>query len=120
MLLLGLNKGVEYGLIHGKSENPFKKVPKTGSGGIVFVILLLFILFAVALLCFIRAKKNERDRVVTFAPTTQADAKKTYKNGVEVKPSEINDKKNTAINDSQIENEDLNEQEEQLLDEEEK
>ena len=110
MLLLGLNKGIENGVIHGKSENPFKTKPQSGSGGIVFVILLLFILFAVALLCFIRAKKNERDRVVTFAPTTQADAKKTYKNGVEVKPSEINDKKSgVSINDSQIENEDMNE-----------
>jgi len=85
--MIGVSKGVDSGFIHGKNENPFKTVKSKGSGAIVFVILLLFILFAVALLCFIRAKKNERDRVVTFAPTTQADAKKTYKNGVEVKPS---------------------------------
>jgi len=111
--MIGLNKGVENGVIHGKNENPFRIIHKSGGAAIVFVILLLLILFGVAVLCFIRAKKNEKDRVVTFAPTTQADAKKTYKNGVEVKPSEISGNKNNAINDSrndsQIENEEINE-----------
>ena len=52
-------------------------------------MVLLLVMFIVALACFIRAKKNERDRVVVFAPNMQANAKKTYRNGVEVKPSEF-------------------------------
>lgn len=104
LLLIGLNQGTDSAQILGKADNPFRP---SGNGAIIFVILFLFIMFAIALACYIRAKKNEKDRLVTFAPTTHEDIKKRYRNGVEVKPSELAH----ALNDSQIE-----ENEETLLD----
>lgn len=102
MLLIGLNNDSSKAKIHGKAVNPFLPKEKT-NGPVIVVIILLFVLFAIALGCFIRAKKNERDRIVTFAPTTQTNAKKTYKNGVEVKPSELDQGVRThAINNSLI------------------
>jgi len=83
---------------------------------VVFVVIFLIVMFMIALICFIRAKKNEQDRLVTFAPTTADDIKKRYRNGVEVKPSELSKGKKkpiTSLNDSQVE-----ENEEQLLDQE--
>jgi hypothetical protein len=113
MLLIGLNNDSTSAKIHGKAVNPFLPKEKT-NGPVIVVIVLLLLMFAIALGCFIRAKKNERDRIVTFAPTTQSNAKKTYKNGVEVKPSELDkaDRRhaiNTSVNE---------EREEQLLDNE--
>lgn len=87
MLLIGLNKGTVSAELHGKAENPFK--PVSSSGAVVFVVIFLIVMFLIALVCFIRAKKNEKDRLVTFAPTTSDDIKKRYRNGVEIKPSEI-------------------------------
>jgi hypothetical protein len=113
MLLIGLNNDCTSAKIHGKAVNPFLPKEKT-NGPVIVVIVLLLSLFVVALACFLRAKKNERDRIVTFAPNTQTDAKKTYRNGVEVKPSELDKvNRNEAINSSM--NED---KEEQLLDNE--
>jgi hypothetical protein len=91
MLLIGLNQGTTSAELHGKAENPFR--PTSTSGAVIFVVIFLVVMFLIALACFIRAKKNEKDRLVTFAPTTAEDMKKRYRNGVEVKPSEIKGKK---------------------------
>jgi hypothetical protein len=113
MLLIGLNNDSTKAAIHGKAVNPFLPKPKS-NGPILIVVIFLLVMFVIALACFIKAKKNERDRIVTFAPTEQTNAKKTYRNGVEVKPSELDrGSRQDAINSSVNE-----EREETLLDNE--
>lgn len=69
----------------------------------------------VAAACYIRAKRIEKRNIVEFNHESQQDAKGQYKNGVEVKPSEIaKSKKKNAINDTM----DEEDQEETLLDQE--
>jgi len=69
MILIGLNEDSTTAYIKGKAINPFLPKSKT-NGPVIVVILILMSLFAIAVGCFIRAKKNERDRIVTFAPNT--------------------------------------------------
>jgi hypothetical protein len=70
-------------------------------------------LFGIAVGCFIKAKNNEKSRIVHFTPKTQEKAKREFRNGVEVKPSELGkESKNTAINDSRVENDESCEMEE--------
>lgn len=82
----------------------------------------MLMLLVVSAACYLRAKKNERDRTVTFSTNAQDSAKKTYRDGVEVKPSDLGSSKGqiqTRINDSVVEDQDNSmEQEEQLLDNE--
>ena len=102
MVMLGLNTGGSSNArISGKAMDPNLKKGKN-EGAIVGVIMAMLIMFGIALFCFLKAKKNERERVVTFAPTTQTNAKKVYRNGVEVKPSELDQNKSAkfGINDS--------------------
>lgn len=88
MLLIGLNDGSDTAQIFGKSENPFH-IKDRGHGAIIFVLLFLLILFVIAVACFVKTKKNEEAKLITFEHASGADSTKTrYKNGVEVKPSE--------------------------------
>lgn len=106
MIMLGVNKGTNVVKIAGKTNNPnVSPTPppkRRSSNGLFFLLLFIFILVIIALSCYLRAKKNERDRTVTFSTTAQSSAKKTYRNGVEVKPSDLSAKVNTRINDSVI------------------
>ena len=69
----------------------------------------------VAAACYIRAKRIEKRNIVEFNHVNQDELKKRYKDGVEIKPSDlIKEKKSGAINDSMNEED----QEETLLDEE--
>lgn len=84
----------------GSSPNPYGK----SNGLVVFIILFLLVLTCIALFVYWKAKKSEMEREIHFP-----DNKTRYKNGVEIKPSEMkNDKKtkivaNTAVNESTIE-----------------
>ena len=114
MLVIGLNKGTTTAQLHGKAENPFK--PKEGNGAVLFVITFIIVMFAVAVACFVRSRKLENAKTINFAHLSTDDMKKRYRNGVEIKPSEIAKEKKeqkqttaaTGINDS-IAEEDLQE-----------
>ena len=54
----------------------------------------------VALLCYIRAKRIEKRNIVEFNHVNQDDLKKRYKDGVEIRPSDLKKDKKTLINDS--------------------
>jgi len=123
MLLIGLNKGTTTAELHGKAENPFK--PREGNGAILFVVTFIIVMFAVAVACFVRSRRLENAKTINFSHLNADDMKKRYRNGVEIKPSEIAKEKKvhkesaapTGINDS-IADEDPQEldQEENLLD----
>ena len=55
----------------------------------MFVITFIILMFAVALACYIRSKKLEDSKTINFTHINADDMKKKYRNGVEVKPSEI-------------------------------
>ena len=78
-----MNKGGNNAEMQGHS---FKKKVDTEDGGnaaaIIAVLLFLAIMFCVALIFFLRARAQEKAREVVFA-------KPRYRNGVEVKPSEV-------------------------------
>ena len=113
-IMIGLNKDITTATMSGEARNPFRP-GDGGFGAVIFVILFLMLMFAIALVCFLRAKKNENNRLVTFAPTTEGDLKKRYKDGVEVKPSE---QVKVSLNDSTAVDPDQLDQEETLLDKE--
>jgi len=71
-IMLGINKGTTSAKLVGKAENPQK--PRSGGvGGMVAGIVIFFIcMFGIGAFCYIRAKRNERQRMVTFAPTTSS------------------------------------------------
>ena len=87
MLVIGLNKGTTTASLQGKAENPFK--PKEGNGAILFVITFIIVMFAIAVACFVRSRRLENAKTINFAHLSTDDMKKRYRNGVEIKPSEI-------------------------------
>lgn len=99
LLVLGINKGIDTAELIGKTANPFA-VKEGGSGALVFVIVFIIIMVAVAAACYIRAKRIEKANLIEFNHVDQDALKKQYKDGVEIKPSEFNQKKAGAINDS--------------------
>tara|TARA_B110000285_G_C15074870_1_gene590141 strand:+ start:1381 stop:1596 length:216 start_codon:yes stop_codon:yes gene_type:complete len=68
----------------------------------------------VAAACYIRAKRIEKRNIVEFNHVNTDELKKKYKDGVEIKPSDLKKDKKQAINDTM----DEEDQEETLLDEE--
>lgn len=71
MIMLGVNKGSD-GVVQitGKSVDPNAPAinkPRKPSTAMFFLLLFIIILVIVALSCYLRAKKNERDRTVTFS-----------------------------------------------------
>lgn len=96
-LLIGLRADNTDAEIHGAATNPFKKVEDTGPA-LIFVVIFLVVLVLVAIACYIRSKRIEKQREVYFdgpssvTDPTETEAGKTdkprYKNGVEIKPSE--------------------------------
>ena len=99
--MIALNKDITTASMSGEAKNPFRP-GDGGFGAVIFVVLFLMLMFAIALICFVRAKKNENNRLVTFAPTSEGDLKKRYKDGVEVKPSEQGKAVLTSLNDSTV------------------
>lgn len=69
MVLLGLNQGSDRALMDNRESNPnvAPKPNRHGTGALFFILLFLFMLFIISLVCYLRAKKNERDRTVTFS-----------------------------------------------------
>lgn len=89
MVMFGINKGTTSAKLVGKAENPNKHTSTGGGNGAVWgIVIFLLCMFGVAAFCFVRAKRNERQRLVTFAPT------KTLREQDEA------ESKQTAINDS--------------------
>lgn len=93
--------------MHGKAEDPHKR---RGSGAIWFVLLFFFLLGGVAGFFFWRHRQMEKEKAVTFASKVD-ETKKRYKDGVEVKPSEKDSKKEPLNKKDET-------QEEESLDEE--
>lgn len=113
-----MNLGNKNALISGKVNNPLTPTPNNSGNAAKFILLSLLLLLVVAFACWLRYQKNERDRTVTFNSKAQSSAKKTYRNGVEVKPSDLNKVgATTTINDSVVGDTSI-EQEETLLDQE--
>ena len=100
LIVIGVNQGTTHATIFGKSVNPYAK--ETNVAAIVVVVVFMITLFSIAFYCYYKAKKEEEANTVTFAKIDQSEAKKRYKNGVEVKPSELK-KNKTAINETQEE-----------------
>ena len=65
-LLIGLNNNGNDAEIHGHSANPYSDDSNSGSKALIFVLLFLALLIIVAILCYLRAKKIERERTITF------------------------------------------------------
>jgi hypothetical protein len=86
-LAVGLNKVSVSASIEGKSSNPYKYIPEKHEAGIIIFLSFLFILVIVALTFFFRERKKER--LIQNSKDSQGKYKKIYKNGVEVKPSQI-------------------------------
>jgi len=76
----------------GASPNPFKK--RSNSGAIIFVICFLVLMFGVALFFYFRSQRLEKERTIVFAGPSDGETKKRYRNGVEIKPSELKNGKN--------------------------
>mmetsp|Transcript_9682 Transcript_9682/g.16287 ORF Transcript_9682/g.16287 Transcript_9682/m.16287 type:complete len:234 (-) Transcript_9682:135-836(-) len=119
-ILIGLNYGTSFASISGGSPNPFIK--DTGNGAIVFVLCFLLILLFIAIIFYFRARQHEKERLVTFAKPSklrldddegpeEEQPVKRYRNGVELKPSEIAKQKKKegrllpSVNESGIEEE---------------
>ena len=120
-MLVGLNKnpttadGEEFlggptAEMHGKSEDPHKR---RGSGAIWFVIFFFFLLGGIATFFYIKHKQMEQDKTSTFASKVD-ETKKRFKNGVQVKSSETDSKKEPLNKKASI----IETQEEESLDEE--
>lgn len=78
---IGLNKGTKSAKIIGSSKFGDDDKNEKSEGAVIFVIVFLSIMVITALTFFYKARKEEQQRIVTFA-------KPRYRNGVEVKPSE--------------------------------
>lgn len=98
LVVLGINNGITSAELIGKTANPFEV--KQGSGSLVFVIIFIIVMIVVAAGCYLRAKRNERRNIVEFNHDHE-DLKKKYRDGVEIKPSDLHKgKKSGAINES--------------------
>ena len=98
-LVIGLNRENNDAEIHGQAPFPYKK--ETGSNAaLLFVTIFLIVLVIVAIACYLRSKKIEKEREVKFdGPSSVTDPTETeagksstkprYVNGVEMKPSEV-------------------------------
>ena len=83
---MGLNKFSTAASIEGKSPNPFK-FPEKNDAAVFIVLAFLIILVGVALYFF--CKERKKQQIIQDAKDSQGRYKKIYKNGVEVKPSQI-------------------------------
>lgn len=123
-ILIGLNDGTTTAELHGTTHNTpvdpnSVDKPKQDSGAMMFVITFIILMFAVALACYVRTKKLEDGKAVTFSHISSEDMKKKYRNGVEVKPSEVvKERQTVSINDSLAEedHQEILDKEETLLD----
>lgn len=122
--MIGLNKNSFDAEIHGFSPNPYAS-SETGKA-IIFVVVFLLILVIIAVLCYVRAKKIEKARTVTFEnPAATASfggdegEKRRYKNGVEIKPSEYAKEKKKESSPAKVStniNDTVDDDEEEKLD----
>jgi hypothetical protein len=87
LLLIGINKGTTNASLQGRSENPYK--PKDGAGAILFVITFIIFMLIIAVACYVRSKRIEKQNIHAISHVKADDMKKRYKNGVEIKPSEF-------------------------------
>ena len=84
---VGLNKVSSSASIEGKSYNPYRRIAENHYTVVIIVIVILTILVAVALYFFCQERKKQQ--MLKDAKDSQGRYKKIYKNGVEVKPSQI-------------------------------
>jgi len=97
-MAFGLGKGVEYATIVGHRDN--QHLPKKYATTIA--LFVIGIIVVAILICVLKKRQEENERTVTFKRTHegQIEPKKRYRNGVEIKPSEFSQPKETAINET--------------------
>ena len=57
--------------------------------GTELTAMYIIVMFAIAVACFVRSRRLENAKTINFAHLSTDDMKKRYRNGVEIKPSEI-------------------------------
>lgn len=105
--MLGINEGITTAKMIGKRESKAKR--RSGSGlSLLFVTFFLLTLLVVAAVCYCRNRKikDDEENEVTFQ---SGESRKKYRNGVEVKPSEIKGGRRNAGGPSTAINDDNNE-----------